>query len=287
MSEDRLIHVNNITDSFAIKNFVLFESGSIPKDMSLEKPFIFNGLVFGICLKGNGRVKINFKDYDVSKGTIVTVLPNQIFNSVYQSDDFLIETLFLSLDFITKLPLPKDLNLILRIGQTPNIIISDKKMYDILESHSIIIKHYKQNEKLHREEILNGLIYALIMEIGSIYSENETKLSYKPFSRQEELTENFFHILSEYYKTERSVSFYADKLFLTPKYLSTMVKNVTGRSILSWINEIVIIEAKTILKTTSLTVLEISEKLNFPNPSFFIRFFKQYAGITPLKYRNS
>ena len=90
-----------------------------------------------------------------------------------------------------------------------------------------------------------------------------------------------------HYKQDRSVSFYADKLCLTSKYLSTVIKEVTGRSVLAWINETVIAEAKILLKTSEMTVMQISEELNFPNPSFFGRFFKQYTGVTPLKYRNN
>ena len=108
-----------------------------------------------------------------------------------------------------------------------------------------------------------------------------------PPSRQEVLTEKFFEVLSKYYIKERSVAFYAEKLCLTPKYLSMTVKKVTGFPITSWMNEVVIIEAKRLLKMTDSTVLQISEELNFPNPSFFGRFFKQYAGMTPLAYRNS
>lgn len=81
------------------------------------------------------------------------------------------------------------------------------------------------------------------------------------------------------------MSFYAEKMNRTPKYLSGEIKRITGRSILEWINEAVLIEMKVQLKTTDYTVLQISEVLNFSSPSVFVQFFKHHTGITPLQYR--
>ena len=103
--------------------------------------------------------------------------------------------------------------------------------------------------------------------------------------KQEKLVDDFFALLSKWYKKERTVTFYAGKMNRTPKYLSTAIKKMTGRSILEWINETVIIEIKMQLKTTDQTVAEISESLNFPDPSTFVQFFKHHTGLTPLQYR--
>jgi len=93
--------------------------------------------------------------------------------------------------------------------------------------------------------------------------------------------------LKDNYKTERSPRFYADKLFITTKYLSSILKKVTGRSINSWLEEAIILGAKLLLKSTDLTVLQVSEELSFPNPSYFGRYFKKATGMTPKDYRDS
>lgn len=123
------------------------------------------------------------------------------------------------------------------------------------------------------------------MEVSVLYSTSAYETP-PAISRQELLTAEFFKLMLADYKKERSVAYYADKLCLTPKYLSMTVKKVTGHPISEWINEVVVIEAKRMLKTTDLTALQISEELNFPNPSFFVRFFKQYIGMTPMEYKN-
>ena len=86
-------------------------------------------------------------------------------------------------------------------------------------------------------------------------------------------------------KHERSVNFYADKLCLTPHYLSSVIRETSGQTVMQWINQAVILEAKVLLKHSNLLVFQISDELNFPNPSFFSKFFKRMTGMTPAEYQ--
>jgi len=88
-----------------------------------------------------------------------------------------------------------------------------------------------------------------------------------------------------YYKKERSVSFYAGKLYVTPKYLSSLVKAVSGKTAGEWIAEIVVLESKVLLKSSSKSIQEISVELNFANQSFFGKYFKQHTGMSPYAYK--
>ena len=92
-------------------------------------------------------------------------------------------------------------------------------------------------------------------------------------------------VVMENYKQERSVSFYADKLCVTAKYLSLVVKNVSGKSAGDWIDEYVILEAKALLKSSNMTIQEIADVLNFANQSFFGKYFKHHTGVSPKEYR--
>ena len=91
----------------------------------------------------------------------------------------------------------------------------------------------------------------------------------------------------EYRMQERGLSFYAGKLFLTPKYLSKLIKNVSGRSAHEWIDSFVILEAKNRLKYSDRPIKQIVSELNFPNQTTFYRFFKIQTGMTPTEYRKS
>ena len=97
--------------------------------------------------------------------------------------------------------------------------------------------------------------------------------------------DEFKHLLLLYFRAERSVSFYADKLFITPKYLSTVVKEISGISPKEWISNITLQEIKYKLLYSSISVKEIAYSLNFPNCSFFGKYFKTHIGISPTRYR--
>lgn len=276
--------IADLADRFAIKNFVLGEDVRIPPDQLLDESLIFDGFMLTICLKGKAKMKINYKEFSIQQGEILTYLPNQIFRVKDISDDFIMESLFLSSEYVLTLPLQKSFDLLKKISVEPVKEVSSEAFHNMLEFHSLIAKFHRREDSPFKEPQTKALIYALLMEVSISYSAsaNNTPAA----SRQELLTDNFFKLMLEEYKNERSVAYYADRLCLTPKYLSMTVKKITGHPISDWINEAVIIEAKRMLKATDLTALQISEELNFPNPSFFGRFFKQYTGITPLQYKN-
>lgn len=273
---------------YIIKNFILFNSNDKPLDINLEHPFSFKGIVFIIGLKGSGKMKIDFKEYCIKENSVLTVLPNQITENVEHSDDFFIELLAFDFDFLSDIPLPKDFNLPQRIARSPMLDLSEGDMQNLLRYHSFIIDTFNNKKSFLFEQIIKGLLYSLLMEIAVLYTEQDNNgKEEKPSSRKEEIVFQFLELLKDHYKNGRSSSYYADKMFITPKYLSSTLKKVTGRSINSWIEDAVLIGAKVLLKSTSLTVLQVSEELNFPNSSYFGRFFKKHTGMTPKNYRDS
>lgn len=268
-----------------IKNLILTNNNENLSNISFEDPFSFEGIIFGICLKGSDKIKINFKEYTLEENSILTILPHQIVEKNDDSENLFIEILAFSPDFISGLIMPKDFELPKRIMDNPILKISPEKIQNLLRFHSFIIETFNNEHHIFFEEVIKGQLYSLLMEIASLYAEQEVKPKEKATSRNEEIVEQFFLLLKDHHKTERSATFYADKIFVTPKYLSSVLKKVTGRTINTWIDEAAVLASKILLKSTSLTVLQISEELNFPNSSNFGRFFKNYTGMTPIEYR--
>lgn len=99
------------------------------------------------------------------------------------------------------------------------------------------------------------------------------------------LFNEFMSLLQQYNKRERNVSFYARQLNITPKYLSSVVKEVSGKTAARWIDESVILEAKTLLKYSGMSIQEIAYHLNFSTQSFFGKYFKQHTGTSPSRYK--
>ena len=139
----------------------------------------------------------------------------------------------------------------------------------------------------YKKEVLNSVVSSMFYMIMGVWNDRAEDNRLSNSTRSRMIFDQFIKLVSEYHTQYRNVGFYADKLCLTPKYLSKLIKNATGRSAPDWIDSYVILEAKNLLKYSSVTVKEIVYKLNFPNQSVFYKFFKARTGMTPTEYRNS
>ena len=170
----------------------------------------------------------------------------------------------------------------------------DKKKMIYLSDHDM--EHFSMYEKLIRDRVSKGgkinstimysLFSAMLLELCEtmmIESENFAANEHK--LRSSELFYNFIELLSQETSKKHSVSFYAEKLCITPKYLSTICKQISDKSPLQWIIEYEIEEIKSYLKNTNLSCKQISDLMDFPNSSFFGRYVKKYIGVSPLEYR--
>lgn len=272
-----------------IKNFIVSDNSIHVQDhfLDLRYPHIVEGITFAICTKGNSRIKINLQEYQITENMIISIIPGYIIEVISESDDLSIEFLFFTFDFIADLKLTMDLDIPEKMGQMPCLKITEEETQSLLEFHSFIVKQYKKTDHLYREKIAKSLLYTLICEVMQLYHNLKLVDGTRTKSRQEKIITQFIELLFKYHKQERSLNFYANKMSLTPKYLSKVIKDVTGKPILQWIDEMVIMAAKALLKTSNMTILQISEELNFANASFFGSFFRKRVGMTPIQYRES
>lgn len=137
----------------------------------------------------------------------------------------------------------------------------------------------------HQKGIIISLYQALQSFIINIYAKETDSKSVSDGSRKHELFQRFLHLVNEHCIRERSVSFYASELCITPHHLSTITKKVSGINATIWINRAVCLEARIRLRDKRMSINQISEELNFPNPAFFNKFFKRETGSTPGKYK--
>ncbi|WP_294082871.1 MULTISPECIES: helix-turn-helix domain-containing protein [unclassified Proteiniphilum] len=272
-----------------VKNFILSDNGARIKDYSFDfqHPNIIEDIALAICVRGNARVKINLQEYHIEPNMIITLLPNYLLEICDYSDDWLVEFIFISFDFVSDFKLIAETDLFEQIGKITCLKIKEEEMLNLLDFHAFIVKKYKREDHLYREEITKSLLHTLVYEVLQLLNTYEITQNGKALSRSEKHLTHFIGLLFQFHRQERSIKFYADKMFLTPKYLSKIIREVSGKSVSQWIDEMVIMEAKAMLKSSNLTVLQISEKLNFPNASFFGSYFKKRTGISPIQYRES
>ena len=152
----------------------------------------------------------------------------------------------------------------------------------------LIDTELQEPELQFSRDIVSELIAATIHKVGNLF---QTYLAEHPDpearmqNRNEAYFRQFLELLSDHYKKERSVNFYAHSLCITPKYLTTLIKRNRGQSGSEGIDNYVILEAKTLLKYSTMSIQEIAYYLNFPNQSFFGSYFKRNTGMSPSQYK--
>ncbi|MBR1835417.1 MAG: AraC family transcriptional regulator [Bacteroidales bacterium] len=136
----------------------------------------------------------------------------------------------------------------------------------------------QMKRKGNQNNIVSHLVEALIMDVQSLRSETTP-------NRVDSFMHRFLHLLSQEGRVKHPIVFYAERLCVTSGYVSTMVKRHSGMTALQWIDRALVREAKILLRHTQMPVAEVAETLGFSTPSFFIRFFRQQTGLTPLQFR--
>ncbi len=249
-------------------------------------PTRLNAACLVVCRKGWCKLSLNLQEYEVRKGMLCIILPEQIVQQGERSEDFSGSFIAVSRDFMDMvLPTVQQLfPMFFMIKERPCIHVTSEEQQLFEEYHCFLWSKVKLKDNPYRKEITQGILLALFYEIHNIY-QGHTAQERIPKSRKEDLFERFIRNISESYKEERSVSYYADKMFLTPKHLSTVVKAVSGKTAGEWIDSLVILEAKAMLKSSEQSIQEISDELHFSSQSFFGKYFKHHTGMSPKEYR--
>lgn len=258
----------------------------------LDYPCRINAFFIAISREGEGSISVNLNEHKVKGPSLFINTPSNIlkFSTPKKSHGCAIgfEESFaneLSLNLNIKGMLP----LFLEVQKNPVLEISHEECDELIHIVHELGREMSRSEKgfLHKE-IIQCYFSLLLVRIGEIVhtrlnSKVETTTSAK--SRNEEYFTRFMEELAKHYQEERSVGFYASKLCITPKYLTTIIKRVSGRSAAEWIDSYVILEAKNLLRYSNLSIQEVAYQLNFPNQSFFGKYFKHQTGYSPSAYK--
>lgn len=166
-----------------------------------------------------------------------------------------------------------------------HIIELDELQHKTFLNYFELIEQKVDDSAPHTPDIIRSFIYILLNELDDIT--NSRSIPQTPVaSRNELLLKEFKTLLTQYFIEERQLAFYAEKLHVTPKYLSAAVKEASGKTAGDWIADMLILEAKVLLQDKKLTIAQIAYTLKFTDPSHFGKFFKSQTGQSPLSYRN-
>ncbi|MGL6125809.1 helix-turn-helix domain-containing protein, partial [Chryseobacterium artocarpi] len=282
---DNVYQLYNIDSSKKTDGMILFHQLPDSSNGYTEHSRLFDGLLLGFMISRSMKMQIHFLDYEINAGDIAVLPPQLLMDTKYLSEDAEIVTIGISLDFMSAFPILREFVMNNQIRWKPVIRLREDEIMLQNELITLIKNFYNKKSSPNKAEILRHLVMVMINMISEIYTELPNSQS-SPKSRTHEIIDDFYQLILKYTKEQRNVNFYAEKLHLTPQYLSTFLKEKTGRSVSQWIDHILILEAKTLLKSTNLSIKEISNELNFGETSIFCRYFKRTTGVSPKSYRN-
>lgn len=148
--------------------------------------------------------------------------------------------------------------------------------------HSILYQHLKQQNG--SSQVTLHLLSALLWYVDNLWSQHEQTYRENQ-TRQQRLFTDFIQLVSEFAPAHHTIDYYASHLCITPRYMSTIIRQVSGKSAKQWIDDALVTRIKIELKHSDKTIAHIADDMNFPNPSFMIKFFKRMTGMTPASFR--
>lgn len=288
LNENRIYVGNNDTVN-SINNDLIFYEDVKEIPITPYPSYIEFGMVM-ICSEGNARIKVHTYEHLLEKNELIILLPGQLISLYEISKNFTISAFSISRSLFNGI-----LSGICRFS--PHFFfymrshfhykLTDNESTNFGNYYNLICKKARSPSNLYPRETAIHILRILYLDLYNSYKIDS--LPYMPTmdSHKKELADKFFSLIMTHYKENREVSFYADKLCITPKYLTTIIKAVSGKSAKDWILEYIILEVKALLRDSSLNIQEIVLRTNFANQSSLGRFFRKHTGMSPLEYRKS
>ena len=241
--------------------------------------------IFALCVSGTLKASINLKEYTLHPGDLVTLIPGSIIQFCEETDAVQLSFIGFSSSFMEGVNLIQSTtDNVTTIYEHPVLPLDIKKTQQLNDFLKLLERIVMEEGKIN-PEIVKHILQGLMIGIGDLYRGKQWPN--QTLTRSDEIQKKFLGLVMKHYTSNRQTSFYASHLSISPQHLCMIVKQKTGRSVSDIIADMVIMDAKSQLKSTDLTIQEIAYSLNFPNVSFFGKYFKRYVGISPQKFRNS
>lgn len=277
-------HLNSANDN--LKNdFAISDTSEDIIGITLEHPVKINSLLVGICTKGEGNIKVNLKSIPLSERDVIALSPGTIIQYEPEeiSSDFFMKYLSISLEFVSAF----DASYLYPDARQTSYFKTDIEEYNILmKLYDNLLEKHNRKDSLFRRQIIQHALLSGMYEFALI-EKNHTSLDTENLTKKERLVWEFYQLLFKHYRNEKDTLFYAEKLLLSTKYLSTIIKQQTGNTVNEWVFEYIIAEAKALIKSSKITIKELAEYFNYADATSFGKFFKKQVGMTPNEYRYS
>lgn len=285
--DERLKQLN---DALVAKTFICSSGGSLHSfpPVLKEAAYKVNGIGLIICRSGGFDFRLNGKDYEAKPGDTLFVPEYSSLVITGEKEGLDVDILIYQVEPI------RDIMGNLVLSMYPYSQLSAEPCYVWKTGEEQEVSHYMRllESTLPLEDSLFNLherkllLLALTHRLCSIYS-RKVAAQQNSVGHKHEVFMKLIELIDRHFMQERGVEFYADKLCLSPKYLSALSKSVSGHTVQELVFKAIVRKSMSLLNNTQMTVQEISDMLNFPNASYFGTFFRKQMGMSPQQYRNS
>lgn len=247
-----------------------------------------DGCAILFCRDGCTDIIIGQIQGRLKRDTLVLLLPGTLLLLANRSEDFKVSYCFFSHDLFAEAAFRLDPTFFHALREHPIARPSQQILEGVSVWFEMASYTYHDHENVFRNTIIKNRLQNLLLET---YDKMQRfalpdQDTVDPTTRQTELFHRFVSLVHEHCAQEREVAFYADKLCISTRYLSTIVQNIVCTSAKKFIDRSVLLEIKMMLQSTDLSVQEIAYRLKFPDQSYLGRFFKKHAGESPTEFRN-
>ena len=247
-----------------------------------------NGLCLILLTKGEVTINVDYLKFPLQANTLFFILPDHILEVQCKPEELEGKIMVISKDMLSNMPKKNDDGdnslQYMFLRKNPSVDLTDEEVSVLDTLFTLIRKRAEAKEHLFHKEAIQSLLFHLFFELKNIIFKKNDIVPFE-LSRKEELFQQFLKLMFKHSREEHSVSFYAGKMCITPRYLSAVLKELTGKTTNNWINHSLILDAKILLKTPNMTVQQVSDMLNFSNQSTFGKFFKKHTGQSPAEFR--
>lgn len=285
-TEDGAVHLDK--QFILIDTFDEMTEGVQAGSFFVNHPVKLSFTVVIFCISGWMKFQISLQNYVLNPNDILIVQEGTIGEYRGMSEDAKIVVIALGNEYFqmtnqfgANTPFKQWLY------TSPICHLKPKDIQEAMTVYGLMKQKITEKDNPFRKEALMGYMQVLTYNTYKylIHHEENSKIEKERKSRQQEIYDSFIKEIQKNYTKERSISYYADLLCITPKYLSQVVRKVSGRFAGDWINDFVILEAKALLKSRKYTIQQVADMLNFANQSFFGKYFKEKVGCSPSEYQ--
>jgi len=287
---NHIVNSDNFQDVFAITDIDAGFSNDDFCNEGYSAPVRLNALFMVLVMQGSADISLDYVPYTITQNDFVTIMPTHIFQVAKTSQDLKGMLMMIDKGFLEEINTAKrspSMTNYMQFRKNPCTKLLPDETAHVAKGFEHLREKIRLRTHSFHKEVMQNAFVGFLLELANILIGKKDTLTLPTLSRKEEILNQFLQLLFEHVREHHVVTFYADKLFITPQYLSLVLKELTGKSANKWIDDALIVEAKILLKMPQITVQQVADQLNFSDQSTFGKFFKKHIGVSPMEFRKS